>query len=564
MKQSGFHTKGEEVWYYHYYIPMAHAPTFQVINGNYAKDRAQVYWAAEPMVGVTPDHFRALSPCYAVDDQRVYAGSTVLATAEVHSFQLLNDPHNLSGNYAIDRARVYYHEALLPGVNPHEFELLSPAYGKDKHHVYQGSERIPQAQAATFKLLNERFAADARHIYYLSYPARVLCANDGTFEDLGEGYYRHQTGYGFVNNTAVLEEAMYDYTCLDGPWYRIHQTVYYYGLPVHHGIPTTFLSKGSDYALIDGTLYYEDIALGFVKETDFQVYDPALIQIGNTVYYCGEPMTKQLQGSLKMLDEEHYHDHQWLYQLQPKWGTFQKLARDVDSFELLDDYYSKDKHHVYFASRKIEVADPATFKTLGQYYSVDHQHGYYQDQVLKDLIPAEASLVGDQCLKDRHTFYWHATKLLLDPHTTKYLDRYHLYLADQQYVYYQDRLITEADTLTFEVLRGPYAKDQHHVYYQGTCLKDITPHIVAVSESMIKDRHVVYRYNKQMPEAEAASFQDLTAGFYKDRHAVYYGDQVMPCLDAATFQVIHFGLFSDQNGYYEFHQGTIVKKESIA
>ena len=47
------------------------------------------------------------------------------------------------------------------------------------------------------------------------------------------------------------------------------------------------------------------------------------------------------------------------------------------SFEILHDWYAKDRWNVYFDGKKIEDASPTDFEVLGAGYAKDRWNTYY-------------------------------------------------------------------------------------------------------------------------------------------------------------------------------------------
>ncbi|MEM7478674.1 MAG: protein kinase, partial [Planctomycetota bacterium] len=132
-------------------------------------------------------------------------------------------------------------------------------------------------------------------------------------------------------------------------------------------------------------------------------------------------------------------------------GRDLKLATspDAESFEVLNEYYTKDKNMVYLKEGSfgapwfVEVphADPATFEV------VDFKLG-----------------------RDKTKVFWGGSPLEgLDPNTLIVVHR-HFVWKDQKAVWYQSQPIEGADPRTFTHLGQAYYKDKDRVYWSNTHL----------------------------------------------------------------------------------------------
>lgn len=60
---------------------------------------------------------------------------------------------------------------------------------------------------------------------------------------------------------------------------------------------------------------------------------------------------------------------------------------DVETFEVLDYNFLKDKNGIYYDGKKIIGADYSSFKTLSEEYSTDGKHVYFKEAILKEANP---------------------------------------------------------------------------------------------------------------------------------------------------------------------------------
>lgn len=300
---------------------------------------------------------------------------------------------------------------------------------------------------------------------------------------------------------------------------------------------------------------------------------------------------------------ENYNERHQLY-MKDKDNVYSTYSRINDSdpatFMVLDNYYSRDKNHVYYegkllpnldtqAFRFVTIQDEeSTFYTYNAYNSLfvkDNRHVYYKDTLIAELNPATAELVASGYIKDdKHVF--RATKLLdVDASSFRILRlnwsyREEIYSLDKNYVYFDDAIIHEADPETFTLIRE-YAKDKSNVYFRGkkiegaesetfTCLSnnfqdanwvyvngertDTKPKPETVRHDLggifETDGKKIYRkyFGEQPTIADAETFTYLGHEYYgKDKERVYYRDKVVYNSDPETFVALSTNYGKDKN-----------------
>jgi DKNYY family len=99
--------------------------TFKVLNnGEYAKDKSNVYYQGRPIVGTDADTFVLLKGGpYAKDKNHVYLLDTIVVNADPASFKQLEYP------YARDKKGIYCGTLPMNVNDMEEFEVIQPGYG---------------------------------------------------------------------------------------------------------------------------------------------------------------------------------------------------------------------------------------------------------------------------------------------------------------------------------------------------------------------------------------------------------------------------------------------------
>ena len=132
--------------------------------------------------------------------------------------------------------------------------------------------------------------------------------------------------------------------------------------------------------------------------------------------------------------------------------ALENLPYDPQTYEVINQLYSKDKNNIYYSDRKIIGVDLPTFQRIDEnIYSKDKNNIYFRGKKISGA--------------DKDTF--------------EKIDKYN-YSKDKNNIYYNDKKIEGVDKNTFEltydfgsVVNGYYSKDKNNVYYENKKLKDI-------------------------------------------------------------------------------------------
>lgn len=271
------------------------------------------------------------------------------------------------------------------------------------------------------------------------------------------------------------------------------------------GLDLTSCKRISKYFIVDNNYVYK------------QLYDP-----GSSDYNQYVILKEAAAKSFKPVKDNYYRDSfNFFYDI----GAGYKIVRNVDSksLKVLSTHYLKDKNYIYFSQLdrqdqviKVPGFDVETFKVIQneqnheQYFS--DKNGVYFSEELGGLNVSNSKIN------------------LADINTFEVLD-YYLMAKDENYVYYEGKIIEGADSKTFEVLGTGYFKDNTNVYTQIGGFRKL-PGVDGCSFELINyvDQYQWERYSK-------------------DRNKVYYQDLVVEDADPATFKIENGKAF-DKN--YEF------------
>ncbi len=78
---------------------------------------------------------------------------------------------------------------------------------------------------------------------------------------------------------------------------------------------------------------------------------------------------------------------------------------DIESFEVINSFWAKDKNAMYYDGRRVTHMDGKTFEYLGALYSRDSLHVYYEDEVVEGADPESFEYVRRQEGRDKNFCY---------------------------------------------------------------------------------------------------------------------------------------------------------------
>lgn len=344
-------------------------------------------------------------------------------------------------------------------------ELASSEYAAKKPKGYD---------PATFERLNESFAKDINHVYF--YNEILEDANPKTFRALDEDY------------SADSRHVWYRKDIIEG------------------ANPQTFVAPEKNNSL--------DISIDLAHDD-------------HDYYNQNNPLHVADMGSFKRIDGSWAVDRQNVYYI----GLEAEIGKDIvpigdfRTFRVLNDFYAADAKYVYYKNKVVEGADPKTFVVLdgGNDYGQDKNRVYYQDcgTTIRNLDALKHRKMGNGLYETFHTDgkTVYNPKLMPMPVGTDYktlhrVERYRDWYADKNRVYYENRLLPDANPHTFKIFPSHY-----------------------VSKDYVSNNNKDFDYSY-------------------DGNRVYYRDSLMHGVDVASFicgydYVDSISFAFDKNRYYE-------------
>ena len=223
---------------------------------------------------------------------------------------------------------------------------------------------------------------------------------------------------------------------------------------------------------------------------------------------------------------------------------------EKETFEVLNNVYSKDSKQVYFYSRPIS-ADTQTFKILDSLFAKDKNGIWYNGRLAKikhlesfEIITNDIESREFHFCKDQFNVYSNITSKIRfggytslltelnnsDPNTFQEISD--VWSKDGDNVYWLGKIYKKADAETFEKISErpftefDYARDKNHVYIaNGITLKK---------------------------GLDGASFEILNKFWAKDNFVVYFlpSQRIMKSIDAKTFRIIDDNSKAEDKDYF--------------
>ena len=221
--------------------------------------------------------------------------------------------------------------------------------------------------------------------------------------------------------------------------------------------------------------------------------------------------------------------------------ALENLPYDPQTYEVINQLYSKDKNNIYYSDRKIIGVDLPTFQRIDEYiYSKDKNNIYFRGKKISGA--------------DKDTF--------------EKIDKYN-YSKDKNNIYYNDKKIEGVDKNTFEltydfgsVVNEYYSKDKNNVYYENKKLKGIDVKTFKkisrlVDNFLIEDKNGFYIVEKDGSVApidskevdiENLSQLAIKTNLYHDKDSMYFvkNHKLVKIKDAPKVDPYNLSTYNDK------------------
>ena len=353
--------------------------TFE-IDSVYGKDKNNLYFYNQKIKGINTKTFKLVGSGEFVvkDDKGVYyfvnREMKKLQNADSNTFEEVS-----KNEYYRDKNGVYYYDEYegtmtkLKGADPKTFEGISYTLGKDKNAIYKKENRLSGIDPATFEEIDAAFTKDKNNIYYEDVPMKGI--DPKTFEP-------------FVNYTHVKDKNGIHH------FYQFNDDLVVEKVELSPEIDLKTLQSFENYAEYSkdkNNVYYD---FQKIEGADIKTFEPEGFFIGKDkkgVYYKTHKINGIDVNSTEVLENEFYKDKNNIYYRNKKLENFKPENFEVISSSLVGQnedfyYFTEDENdNTKFILLENKNVDAETFEVLDEEYTKDKNNAYYKGKILKGV-----------------------------------------------------------------------------------------------------------------------------------------------------------------------------------
>ena len=195
-------------------------------------------------------------------------------------------------------------------------------------------------------------------------------------------------------------------------------------------------------------------------------------------------------------------------------NIFRRVKIDLDTMEILNHDFIKDKERVYRRGVLLRGITPEGFHVYNGVFIGNHQIIYtpYGDakiahpaffEALDDGMPHDKIFPYSYGRDEEFVYFFtgstdtkHAVRIKAchDPKAFSVLPQQ--FAKDDKHVYAQDQILKKANPATFEVLKNHYARDDKYVYFVNRVIEADVKTFVVLEDGYAKDLlHLFYLGN---------------------------------------------------------------------
>ena len=351
--------------------------TFETVSV-YGKDKNNLYFYNQKIKGINTKTFKLVGSGEFVvkDDKGVYyfvnREMKKLQNADFNTFEEVS-----KNEYYRDKNGVYYYDEYegtmtkLKGADPKTFEGISYTLGKDKNAIYKKENRLSGIDPATFEEIDAAFTKDKNNIYYEDVPMKGI--DPKTFEP-------------FVNYTHVKDKNGIHH------FYQFNDDLVVEKVELSPEIDLKTLQSFENYAEYSkdkNNVYYD---FQKIEGADIKTFEPNGFFIGKDktgVYYKTHKINGIDVNSTEVLENEFYKDKNNIYYRNKKLENFKPENFEVISSSLVgqnEDFYyftEDENNNTKFILLENKNVDAETFEVLDEEYTKDKNNVYYKGKILK-------------------------------------------------------------------------------------------------------------------------------------------------------------------------------------
>ena len=358
--------------------------TFETVSV-YGKDKNNLYFYNQKIKGINTKTFKLVGSGEFVvkDDKGVYyfvnREMKKLQNADFNTFEEVS-----KNEYYRDKNGVYYYDEYegtmtkLKGADPKTFEGISYTLGKDKNAIYKKENRLSGIDPATFEEIDAAFTKDKNNIYYEDVPMKGI--DPKTFEPfVNYTHVKDKNGihhfYQF-NDDLVVEKVELspeiDLKTLQSfenyaEYSKDKNNVYYDFQKIEGADIKTFEPDGYSIGKDKTGVYYKTHKINGIDVNSTEVLENEFYKDKNNIYYRNKKLENFKPENFEVISSSLVQQNEDFYYFtedendNTKFFLLENKNVDVETFEVLDEEYTKDKNNVYYKGKILKGADVKTF-----------------------------------------------------------------------------------------------------------------------------------------------------------------------------------------------------------
>ncbi len=254
-------------------------------------------------------------------------------------------------------------------------------------------------------------------------------------------------------------------------------------------------------------------------------------------------------------------------------NIFRRVKIDIDTMEILNHDFIKDKQRVYRKGMLLSGITPGGFHIFNPAYIGNHQVIYTPYGNAKIARPETFETLDNGIGvhgpegygRDAEFVYFftystetrHAVRLKTCKNPAAFTVLSDGYTKDDDRVYFWQVTVKRAISQSFAVLSDGYARDDKHIFWRDQLLKTNVQNFLILGDGYASDGVRIFGRGKQLDTTPEA-FTLLSDGYACDDKQIFWGDRSLN-VDYASFEVLEDGHAEDR--YHHIH-GTTIKKKS--
>ena len=358
--------------------------TFETVSV-YGKDKNNLYFYNQKIKGINTKTFKLVGSGEFVvkDDKGVYyfvnREMKKLQNADFNTFEEVS-----KNEYYRDKNGVYYYDEYegtmikLKGADPKTFEGISYTLGKDKNTIYKKENRLSGIDPATFEEIDAAFTKAKNNIYYEDVPMKGI--DPKTFEPfVNYTHVKDKNGihhfYQF-NDDLVVEKVELspeiDLKTLQSfenyaEYSKDKNNVYYDFQKIEGADIKTFEPDGYSIGKDKKGVYYKTHKINGIDVNSTEVLENEFYKDKNNIYYRNKKLENFKPENFEVISSSLVQQNEDFYYFtedendNTKFFLLENKNVDVETFEVLDEEYTKDKNNVYYKGKILKGADVKTF-----------------------------------------------------------------------------------------------------------------------------------------------------------------------------------------------------------